>query len=270
MYRKNRVIIIPLCGIIFMGKTKLIISINRAVKILELFAQGINRLEDIYPMIGLSKSTTHRLLKSLVSAGLAFQSPINRYYYIGHKFLRLASNPVVSHQMLVICAYKELERLQDLSGETSLVSVQSGINRLVVKEIPSRKKIAFFSGVGTVEPIYIGSSGKLLLSHLEEKDLEILLRSIDLRPIGPNTITNFDILRKEIKKIRNKSYATSRGESLPGAVGISVPVKNYICPVALSIFGPEFRFSPENFLEEMRKSSNQISKKLSYLQAKTS
>ena len=54
-----------------MGNTKIVNSIQRATKILELVSQGNERLEDIYPRVNLSRSTTHRLLKSLVASGLA-------------------------------------------------------------------------------------------------------------------------------------------------------------------------------------------------------
>jgi hypothetical protein len=41
-----------------------------------------------------------------------------------------------------------------------------------------------------------------------------------------------------------------------------MPVRNYTIPVALCILGPEFRFSPTDHLEEIRKSARRISNNL--------
>jgi len=76
-----------------MPPTKPVNTIRRGAEILKILAEGCNRLEDIYPRAGLNKSTTHRLLKSLVSSGLAFQSPLNRNYYLGPLLLKSGRLP---------------------------------------------------------------------------------------------------------------------------------------------------------------------------------
>ena len=58
-------------------------TIIRGAEILKTLSKGYNRLEDIYPKVGLSKSTTQRLLKVLTLSGFAFQNPLNRHYYVG-------------------------------------------------------------------------------------------------------------------------------------------------------------------------------------------
>lgn len=63
-------------------------------------------------------------------------------------------------------------------------------------------------------------------------------------------------------KFSKQKYAISIGEAHKGAVGISVPVRNYVCPVALCLLGPEFRFNSIDLLDELRKSGDLISKKL--------
>jgi hypothetical protein len=49
---------------------------------------------------------------------------------------------------------------------------------------------------------------------------------------------------------------------LPDSAGISVPVKGYICPVALCVIGPKFRFKPKSILDELKQSSTRISDRL--------
>lgn len=245
-----------------MPETKQINAIHRGVSVLNVLAQGINRLEDIYPRIGLSKSTTHRILISLTAAGLAFQDPVTRFYHLGPVLLKLASNPQISHHMLLACAQNELFRLNKLTQESVLLILACGLQRLVVKELPSPCDISFTFKEGHTMPLHVGSSGKVLLSMFNDKDLEVVLQNLDLMSLGPNTITEEDVLRKEIDLIREQSYATSFGETQAGTAGISVPIEKYTSPVVLCVLGPEFRFTPIDYLEEIKKSTRRISDNL--------
>lgn len=245
-----------------MGNTKLIHSIQRGSDILSLLSQGNERLEDIYPKANLSRSTTHRILKSLVASGLAAQNPADRRYHIGPRFLQIAASPLAAHRILTICAFEELIRLRDISGESSLIIVPSGIHRLVVKEIPSLQTILFSWPDGNTVPIYVGSSGKVLLAQMAQWERDLILRSVDMVPQAPHTIVDPEMLKKELEKIRKQGFATSFGESFAGGAGISVPVGNYVCPAALCISGPAFRFTPEDYLTELTASAERIAEKL--------
>ena len=245
-----------------MTATKIVNTISRGAEVLNVLSEGYNRLEDIYRRVGLNKSTTHRLLKSLVSSGLAFQSPVNRNYYLGPFFLRLASNPTVSHQMLILSSIDELRKLRDFSGETSLIMIPNGDQRLVVKEVRSKQKIALSLGDGSTVPLYVGSSGRTLLSQYTDEDLNKILNNINMVPVSPKTIIKEKLLKMEIDKIRKKGFGTSSGELISDSTGISVPVKGYFCPVALCVIGPKLRFKPVSILNELSAAAIQISDRL--------
>ncbi len=245
-----------------MPSTKIVNTISRGAEVLNVLSEGYSRLEDIYRRVGLNKSTTHRLLKSLVSTGLAYQSPLNRHYFLGPLFLKLSSNPIVSHQMLILSAIEELRRLRDTSGETSLMMIPSSDQRLVIKEARSKQKISLSLGDGSTVPLYVGSSGRTLLSQYADEELNKLLGKIKMVPVSPNTIIEENLLKKEIDKIRKKGFGTSSGEMLPDSAGIAVPVKGYFCPVALCVIGPKFRFKPLSILDGLKQSSTRISDRL--------
>jgi DNA-binding IclR family transcriptional regulator len=233
--------------------------------------KGVNRLTDISYNLKLNKSTTHRLLKSLENSGLIIQHPITRKYLPGHLFLRLASNPIFSHQLLVVSCHDEMVHLRNLTRESVVLHIAIGSKRICLEEIQTDEDIKYISGVGSVAPIYVGAGGKVLLSEIENKDLELLLNNIKLLPVGPKTVIDRKRLLKEIEKIRKRGYATSRGERLYGGVAISVPIKNYVCPVALTILGPQFRFGSKmiNYLGDLKLSAKRISEKLYSIQRKT-
>lgn len=243
----------------------MVTSIAKGAAILRSLSNGIDRISDLSSKLQFSKSTTHRLLKALEASELVTEDPITRRYYLGPLVLTLASKPIIAHQNLIICSFEEMKRLRDFSRETVLLHIRIGLERICLEEIQSPENIKYTSGKGFIAPIYTGSAGKILLSTLGDHELELLLENIQLIPIGPNTITNVEELLKQLAMVRKQGYATSFGERVQGSACISVAIKNYICPAALSVLGPDNRFSMDKMmdaLKEMKKSAPHISRKL--------
>ena len=248
-----------------MGSAKLINSIARGADVLKSLSGGLDRVSEISEQIRLSKSTVHRLLKSLEKSQLVIQDPVTRRYFLGPLVLNLSSKPIVAHQSLIVSAHKEMKYLRDLSRETVVLHVRVGLERICLEELESLENIKYTAGKGYMAPIYIGSAGKVLLGELGDDELQLLLKNLTLVRIGPNTITDKKVLLKELEKVRKQGYATSFGERLPEVASISVPIRGYGCPVALSVLGPDNRFSPEimmDVLKEMKKSAARISTRL--------
>jgi len=248
-----------------MTTSKIISAITRGADILRSLSDGIDRISDLSTRLQLRKSTVHRFLKSLQVSGLVMQDPITRRYFLGPLILNITSRPIVSHQHLVLCAFEEMRSLRNLSRETVVLHIRVGLERMCIEELPSFENIRYTVGKGFVAPIYTGSAGKALLSELEDNELQVLMNHLRLDRIGPNTITDKKALLKEVEKIRKKGYATSFGERILGSASISVSVKHYLCPVALSILGPDNRFNLKrmmDILESMKEGSRCISQKL--------
>ena len=241
-------------------------SVYRAAEILSMLSAGKNRITDIGNELDLSKSTTHRLLKTLENCGFVFQDPVSHQYFLGHLIIKLSSDPLTTHQNLIVCAYEEMKRLREISGETVTIHIRIGTQRICLEEMQAIQNIRYGVGRGSVSPIYAGSAGKILLSELTEKDRSHLIKNIHLIPVGPHTITDRNGLLREIEKIKKQGYATSSGETLEGAISISVPIKGYFCPVALSIFGPKFRLEPRilSLKKEMGKGAKRIGSKIKH------
>ncbi len=240
-------------------------SVFRAAKILNMLSLGRNRLTDICQELGLSKGTAHRLLKTLEECGFVFQDPLNHQYYLGHLTIKLASNPDITHQNLIVCAYDELKALRDRSGETTALFIPIGNRRICLEEIDSSQTIKLVVERGSVYPLYTGASGKVLLSQFTDDVVNHLLDNIPLVKIAKNTITDREVLFQELRKIREQGYATSSSETMESAFSICVPIPGYYCPAALSVLGPQFRLeSKSKELEAvMKKSARRISGKIS-------
>jgi DNA-binding IclR family transcriptional regulator len=235
-------------------------SVYRAAEILNMLSVGKNRITDISKELSLSKSTTHRLLKTLEKCGFVVQDPSSHQYFLGHLIIKLSSNPLDTHQHLIVCAYEEMKKLKEISEETVALHIRVGTQRICLEEMQANQNIRYVIGKGSVSPIYAGSAGKILLSELTDHELNNLLKNIKLTRVGPNTITDRNNLVQELDKIKKQGYAISSGETLEGAISISVPIRGYFCPVALSIFGAKFRLGPRimDFKEKMEMSAKRI------------
>ena len=143
------------------------------------------------------------------------------------------------------------------------MQIRPGLQRIILEELRSKQQLRFFRGKGQSASIYAGASGKVLLSELNDYDLNILLKGLNLIPVGPKTITEKGLLLKELKKIKKQGYATSLGETFDGAVAIAVPIKNYTCSIALGVVGPESPFKSKimPLLKSLKKSADNISSK---------
>jgi DNA-binding IclR family transcriptional regulator len=172
---------------------------------------------------------------------------------------------MIAHQSLIVSAYEEMKYLRDLSRETVVLHIRLGLERICLEELESLENIKYTAGKGFTAPLYTGSAGKVLLSELGDDELQLILKHLTLVRVGPNTITDKKVLLKELEKVRKQGYATSFRERLPEGASISVPIRGYVCPVALSVLGPGNRFSPKIMMEvlkEMKKSAAKVSAKL--------
>lgn len=239
-------------------------AVYRAVRILVCLSNNTNTLTEIASCCGLTKPTVFRLMKTMEELHLVTQDLITRHYYLGPLINQIASNPQANHHYLITSALEELRYLWDFSGETVELNIMVGLQYIRLHEIQSKFDLKVVQGPDPVGPIYVGATAKILLSQLNDEDLQIAIRNIEIRPVTEHSVTDKRELKKQIKQIRNQGYSISYGERILGALCISAPVKNYFWPVALSLIGPESRLEPrlEDTAEKLRSSAHQVSENI--------
>lgn len=224
------------------GKTSTVKSISRAASVLNCISEGQNSLTEIAESCGLSKSTVHRLLTTLVECGIVVQDPVSRKYFVGKLITKLLSRPLVTHEFLIVCAEKEMVRLSEITRETISLGIMLGLKYISLKEIPSRYQLRVVEAETDMQgPLHAGAGGKVLLSQLNDQELQVALDNLDLKAITPFTITDKQRAFEQIRQIREQGYAESTDEVVMGAMCIAVPVKGYSLPTCLSIIGPTHR-----------------------------
>ncbi len=247
-----------------MSEQKNVNTIIKAADILRTITKGINQSSNIAGNLELSRSTTHRLLKTLQAAEFVIQDPITLRYSLGPFIHYLADYSNRYHHNLIFCALPEMEKLRNITGETIVLVIRVGLRRMYLEELPSFHPLKYAAGKGYSPPVYAGATGKVLLSQMPRPELLRLIDSISLEKIAANTITDRKALLNEIENIRRKGYAVSYSELVAGATSVAVPINNYSQPVAMCVLGPENRMENriDEILRELRPSALAIEKSL--------
>ena len=221
-------------------------SVARAADLLIILGSGPRPLREISAQVGLSKPTAHRILSSLKSRGMVMQDPLSGDYGLGPACFHLMSAIVNGEAGFVLDAKPALEALREETGETITVDIRAGLSRICIQEYPSPHAIRYISGVGSANGIYVGSAGKILLAFLPAEERERILRDLRLVQVTSSTITDLDVLRAELDKVRAAGFAVSHGERVAGAIGVSAPVLDASgrALASLSVLGPAERLAP--------------------------
>ncbi len=216
-------------------------AVIRAVKLLKCFSFDNDELSlnDFCDMLNLHKSTVHRIVKSLEKEGLLVKNSPQETYSLGMLVFQLG-NVVRNSLELRAVALPIMQDLVLKTGETVFLNVLSDSHKICIEKINSPKGLRPAIQVGQALPAHIGSSGKVLLAYLDEKDLDKILNKSNLKHFTDKTITDLSILKKELVTIYEKGYAVGFEETTIGGAGVSAPVWGYTGKViaSLSIVGP--------------------------------
>jgi DNA-binding IclR family transcriptional regulator len=236
-------------------------SILRIAIILASICNGINTLPDISEHSKLSRSTVHRLLKGLERSFLVIYDPASRRYYLGSLFRHLISKPLVTHEYLVSCAAKEMERLAAITEETVVLSVKIGLNHAALHSVASLHELRIVEPNRKIGPLHVGAGGKILLSQLGDTELKEALRNIQCEPANE---LDADRLLAEIRQIRSQGYSVTSGERVFGSTFVAAPINGYEIPAALSVVGPDARMQPKlaGFVDKLVTAAGRISNNL--------
>jgi DNA-binding IclR family transcriptional regulator len=75
-----------------------------------------------------------------------------------------------------------------------------------------------------------------------------------------NPVLDKEKLKQQLKVSKHQGYTIYREDS-HGITGISAPIKNYVCPAAISVVAPEMRIEPviTDIIDELKASAGRIS-----------
>ncbi len=197
---------------------------------------------------GLTISTTHRLLRALVDAGLVAQDPLTERYHLGSTVVamgRRAEARLGFDRML-----PELRALSARTGESVNLGTRVGDEVLIVLHVPSAQPLRFDQPVGSRVPIHASAMGKAMLAGAADPAAEIAALG-ELKALTGATLTTPQQLLRDLEQTRERGWAINDGERDPGVrtIGAAVlgPDGRPIAGVAVQ--GPAVRMTDERLPE---------------------
>jgi DNA-binding IclR family transcriptional regulator len=196
-------------------------------------------------------STAHRLLATLLRENYVKFDPETKHYSLGLRVFQLAQN-VSRAQGFSGLATPILDQISVTTREATMLAVLDGEHELYVYCNAGPQQLSVIGAPGKHGPLHCTSQGKVLIAFSPPDVREYLLNRIPLDPLGPNTITSRDDLRREIEAVRARGYALADEEHEEGIRAIGVPVLNHQHVVAaLATAAPARRVSVEQLGEHL-------------------
>lgn len=203
-------------------------SLERGLAILEIFTpeQPVLGIADVADRLGMSRSTTHRYVTTLVALGYLEQGARRKYRLglavTGLGMAALNATDLKEH------AHADLTELSQRTGFTTSVATLDGDEVVCVDRVHGLRRRLSAAGPdvkpGSRLPAHCTALGKILLAYLPEQERRAALSELTLTHHAPNTITTKSALREELAHVFEEGLAVEDQELADGRVAIAAVV----------------------------------------------
>lgn len=239
-------------------------AVLRAIALLKAFTPGRPELSvnALSQHAGLTRATTHRLLSALESESLLARNPANGHYRLGPAIVAMGCQALLSSDLRV-AVRPALEQLGQASGETATLEVLTGDQVLILDGVAGKHMVSASLDLGTHWPAHLCATGKAILALLPREQRDRVLGS---RLVGrtPASITQRDLLERDLELTRTRGFAVAHEELEPDYVGVAAAFRDVLGQVegAVCVGGPKSRFG-EARLEQLGALVREAAAKLS-------
>lgn len=187
-------------------------ALEKSLRVLEAVAApgGPHRLADVTAAAAVPKSSTFRILASLVEQGFVRQDGEGRY--AAGSRLRALSALVAGGEPAGVDGV--LDELRRATGQTVHLAVRSGETITYIRKLESDQPFRTASRVGMRMPLHSTAIGKSILAHLPAGEVGRLVAA-GLPALTPRTLTAPAALRAELERIRERGHALDDEENEP-------------------------------------------------------
>jgi len=243
-------------------------SVYNTLEILDLLSQHSELgVAEISKALGLGKASVFKMLYTLEKKDYVFKTP-DAKYRLGIKFAHYGT--IVLENLDIISLLKPyLEKLRDKHKETVHLGIlDDDLKVIFIAKESSTSTIQMTSRVGSKMSFYATATGKVLISHKVDEEMEKKIRSYNLVKLTENTIIDHEELIKLLKKIKEQGYGEDLEESEEGLTCYAVPIKDISGKViaGISMSGPTVRMekNKERLLLSLKETANEVSSAMGY------
>lgn len=227
-------------------------ALARGLDVMEALAnypQGV-ALSELARELGLSKGALYRVLVTLSDRDYVRQDRVTSKYALGGKLTHFGRVAERATDLRVL-AGGALWFLQEKTSETVHLAVPVTDGMTYHDKVESAHSVQVAARVGEHVGFHCSSLGKAFLAFLMPADLDRRLASITFDRRTDRTITEPEVLRVELAKVRKRGFAIDNVENDDGVRCVGAPIfDSSRRPVAcVSVSAPVQRFSMANAVD---------------------
>lgn len=246
-------------------------SRDKTLDILCLFAEHHFELsvQEIAELLRLPLSSTYKYLDALIKKELLIKDRDSKKYRLGLTAYKLGTRFTQGINVLDI-AHIQMKALSHKCGEMVFLTVLYGWEGLILAKIEVSSAIKISAELGSKVPINAGAAQKVLLAFQKKSFLNALIEAKGLIRLTPNTVTDPEVLKEQLKLIRKRGYDLSHSEVQAWAMSsIAAPIFdiNKQIVASLSIGLPSERLTPGNqagLIQKVTQYAGKISQDLGF------
>lgn len=256
------------------GNKKPVKSLIKALRILDTLSDGMDGLgiTDLSGLVKEPKSTVHRLIATLETAGYVAFDPPTAKYSLGSRAAKLGEQLNRQSPLLTFGA-PMLERLTGQCHEASHLAILQGTEVVYISHEESKEPVRISFGMGHRAPAHCTALGKVFLAGLSDSEILMLYRNQKrLEKRTPQTISSLDKLLAEIAMVRREGIGHDNEEYTTGLRCVAAPIRDFssriVAAMSLSMFKHKMTAERKAFFREaLLRATAEVSEKLGYMSA---
>ena len=242
------------------GSIKGLQTVHRAIRLLQCFTvdEPEFSLTELTQKLELPKSTTARLIDTLIDAGMLERNETNFNYKLGHSVYVLGRVAEASNDVVQI-ATPLMKQLRDETNESVALFKIDEDKRICIQRFVSLEVVTHNVSIGSKLDLAVGATGKSLLAFQPSEFIEQIMKRVP----------DQERFLNDLAEIRETNKALSFDERGAGVNAISSAIFSLSGNVkyTLSITGPSVRFTKEKmeqWQERLLEEANKLSREMGF------
>lgn len=246
-------------------------SLVKAANVLDILKSENRELTiaEISEFLNIPPSTAHRILSTLIEVGYVSKDDRTHLYGLGPALIPLgikASSKLDPQAVGKLI----LEKLSDITREDSYFIIKSGDKGLLLSKAEGKHSLKIVENFGIEIDLHKGAIRKTILAFQDEDYINYYLKR-DLSDYL-NAPVDKEVLRRELRQIKNEKISVSDSEYIDSVIGIGAPVFNYKDQLvgSIGVVIPKERITEESkkeYIKAVKSCGIEFSKNLGYSEA---